>query len=269
MWGGDDRGDGLSQLNPEDIESINILRGSNAASLYGSQGANGVILITTKKGTEGRTQVSLNTGITFENPMIMPELQYKYGADAEGSQQSWSYTPGNYDDKFVKDFFQTGYNLVNSLSVSGGTNRYTAYFSYANTHAKGIVPTNTYDKNNFSFNQSVKLAKDKVTVSSNIMLTDEKRHNPAPAGYYLNPVLCTYQFPRQMDFNDYWENYEYYDPTRNIMLQNVYINDHFISNPRWILENQPKDNNSPTCHRECDCKLGYYRRAEFFSPWKL
>ncbi len=242
MWGGDDLGDGLSQMNPEDIESINILRGSNAAALYGSQGANGVILITTKKGTEGRTQVSLNTGITFENPMIMPELQYKYGAAAEGSQQSWSYTPGNYDDKFVKEFFQTGYNLVNSLSVSGGTNRYTAYFSYANTHAKGIVPTNTYDKNNFSFNQSVKLAKDKVTVSSNIMLTDEKRHNPAPAGYYLNPVLCTYQFPRQMDFNDYWENYEYYDPTRNIMLQNKYINDHFLSNPRWILENQPKDN---------------------------
>ncbi len=73
------------------------------------------------------------------------------------------------------------------------------------------------------------------------MLTDEKSHNRPPAGYYLNPVLNTYQFPRQMDFDDYYENYEYYDETRNIMLQNVYVNNHFISNPAWVLNNQPKD----------------------------
>ncbi|MEN8203111.1 MAG: SusC/RagA family TonB-linked outer membrane protein [Bacteroidota bacterium] len=241
MWGGWDGGDGLSQINPEDIESINILKGSNAASLYGSQGANGVVLITTKKGSEGAAKVSLNSGITFESPMVMPELQFDYGADAEGSQQSWSYTPGDYDDTFVKNFFQRGYNLMNSVSISGGSNRTTAYFSYANTTAKGIIPTNTYNKNNLTFKQSTKLANDKITVSSNVMLTDEKSHNRPPAGYYLNPVLSTYQFPRQMDYADYTENYEYFDPTRNIMLQNVYINDHFISNPQWILNNQPKD----------------------------
>lgn len=241
MWGGDDSGDGLSQLNPEDIESINILRGSNAAALYGSQGANGVILITTKKGVTGAAKVSINTGISFENPLDLPELQFKYGAEG-GSQQSWSYTAGNYDDTFVKDFFQTGYNLVNSISVSGGNDRTTAYFSYANTTARGILPTNTYRKNNITFKQSTKLANDRITISSNVMLTDEKRHNPPPAGHYLNPVHNVYQFPRQMDFDDYWDNYEYYDETRNIMLQNVYINDHFINNPHWILENQPKDN---------------------------
>ncbi|TFH19965.1 MAG: SusC/RagA family TonB-linked outer membrane protein, partial [Bacteroidia bacterium] len=240
MWGGWDGGDGLSQINPEDIESINILKGSNAASLYGSQGANGVVIITTKKGREGAAKVSINTGISFDNPMVMPELQYNYGAEG-GSEQSWSYTSGNYDDQFVENFFQTGYNLVNSISVSGGSARTTAYFSYANTTARGIIPTNTYNKNNLTFKQSTKVAKEKVTISSNIMLTDEKSHNRAPAGYYLNPVLNTYQFPRQMDFNDYWDNYEYYDPTRNIMLQNVYVNNHFISNPHWILENEPKD----------------------------
>ena len=240
MWGGNDGGDGLSQINPDDIESINFLKGSNAASLYGSQGANGVVLITTKKGVEGAARVSINTGISFENPMLLPELQYKYGAEG-GSQQSWSYTSGNYDDTFVEDFFQTGYNLVNSISISGGSSRTTAYFSYANSTARGIIPTNTYRKNNITFKQSSKLAKDRVTISSNIMLTDEKSHNRAAAGHYLNPLHNTYQFPRQMDFDDYWNNYEYYDETRNIMLQNVYINDHFISNPRWILENQPKD----------------------------
>ena len=238
MWGGWDGGDGLSQINPQDIESVSILRGSNAAALYGSQGANGVVLITTKSGSE-TTKVSINTGISFENPMIMPELQFDYGAEG-GSEQSWSSTSGDYDDTFVDDFFQTGYNLLNSISVSGGSNRTTAYFSYANTTARGIVPTNKYSKNNLTFKQTTKLAKDKVTVSSNIMLTEEKSHNRNPAGYYLNPVLNVYQYPRQLDFDHYYSNYEYYDETRNIMLQNKIVNNHFISNPAWILNNEPR-----------------------------
>ncbi len=240
MWGGWDGGDGLSQINPEDIESVSILKGSNAAALYGSQGANGVIVITTKSGKEGTTKVSFNSGISFDNNLAAPELQYRYGAEG-GSEQSWSYTPGNYNDTFVDDFFQTGYNLVNSISVSGGSKRTTAYFSYANTHARGVVPTNTYNKNNLTFKQSTKLAKNKVTVSSNIMLTEEKSYNRPPAGYYLNPVLNVYQFPRQLDFDDYYANYEYYDETRNIMLQNVIVNNHFISNPAWILNNEPRE----------------------------
>lgn len=240
MWGGWDGGDGLSQVNPEDIESISILKGSNAAALYGSQGANGVVLITTKSGTEGTAKVSFNTGISFDNPMVMPELQFDYGAEG-ASEQSWSSTKGNYDKTFVDEFFQTGYNLVNSISVTGGSNRTTAYFSYANTNARGIVPSNTYKKNNVTFKQSTKLAKDKVTVSSNIMLTEERIHNRMPAGYYLNPVLNVYQFPRQLDFNDYYQNYEYFDDTRNLMLQNVIVNNHFISNPAWILNNEPRD----------------------------
>jgi len=240
MWGGWDGGDGLSQLNQEDIESVTILKGSNAAALYGSQGANGVVLITTKSGTESAAKVSINSGISFDNPMVMPELQFDYGA-AEGSEQSWDYESGNYDDTFVKDFFQTGYSLINSISVSGGSNRTQAYFSYGNTTAHGIVPTNKYHKNNVTFKQSTKLAKDKVTVSSNILLTEEKAENRMPAGYYLNPVLNVYQFPRQMDFDDYYENYEYFDESRNLYLQNVYTNNHFISNPAWILNNEPRE----------------------------
>src|SRR5690606_32616217 len=65
MWGGTDTGDGLSAINPDDIASISILRGANAAMLYGSAGANGVVLITTKQGEAGKTVISLNTGITF------------------------------------------------------------------------------------------------------------------------------------------------------------------------------------------------------------
>lgn len=240
MWGGWDGGDGLSQMNPEDIESVSILKGSNAAALYGSQGANGVVLITTKSGTESDTRVSFNTGISFDTPMVTPELQFNYGAEG-ASEQSWSSTSGDYDDTFVDDFFQTGYNLINSISVSGGSARTTAYFSYANTTARGIIPTNTYSKNNLTFKQSTKLAKNKITVSSNVMLTEEKTHNRPPAGYYLNPLLNVYQYPRQLDFDDYYENYEYYDETRNIMLQNKIVNNHFISNPAWVLNNEPRD----------------------------
>jgi len=240
MWGGWDGGDGLSQMNPEDIESVSILKGSNAAALYGSQGANGVILITTKSGTANATRVSFNTGVSFDTPMVTPELQFDYGAEG-ASEQSWSSTSGDYDDTFVDDFFQTGYSLINSISVSGGSNTTTAYFSYANTTARGIIPTNTYSKNNLTFKQSTKLAKNKVTVSSNIMLTEEKTHNRPPAGYYLNPLLNVYQYPRQLDFDDYYENYEYYDETRNIMLQNKIVNNHFISNPAWVLNNEPRD----------------------------
>ena len=73
MWDGVDGGDGISQLNPDDIESISVLRGSNAAALYGSQGANGVVLITTKSGKEGKARVSVSTGLTFENILLKPE----------------------------------------------------------------------------------------------------------------------------------------------------------------------------------------------------
>ena len=139
MWDGVDGGDGLSQLNPEDIESISILKGSNAAALYGSQGANGVVLITTKQGQEGRARVSVSTGLTFENRMLKPELQFKYGS-VGGTKESWSTTPGNYQDNYVDDFFQTGTNLINSLSISGGTARTKAYFSFGNVTARRYYP---------------------------------------------------------------------------------------------------------------------------------
>src|SRR5690606_5240247 len=95
MWGGTDQGDGFSQINPDDIESITVLRGPNAAALYGSQGANGVVLITTKKGKEGAARVEFSTGVTLETILKKPELQFKYGA-VGNAKESWSTTPGDY-----------------------------------------------------------------------------------------------------------------------------------------------------------------------------
>ncbi len=239
MWGGTDSGDGLSALNPDDIASISVLRGANAAMLYGSAGANGVILITTKQGKAGKTTVSFNTGITFESIIELPDLQFKYGA-INGAKESWSTTPGDYDDSYVEDFFQTGQNVINSLSISGGNDKTTAYFSYSNTSATGITPNNTYSRNNISLKQSTKLLKDKLTISSNVILSLENSKNRLPSGYYLNPITGLYQYPRERNFNSDRINFEVFDPSRNLWAQNWFVSDHHQSNPYWIIENQPR-----------------------------
>jgi TonB-linked SusC/RagA family outer membrane protein len=252
MWGGTDGGDGMSQLNPDDIESISILRGSNAAALYGSQGANGVVLITTKKGKQGSAKVSISTGVTFENVMKMPELQFKYGAKG-AAKESWDDTPGDYESGYVDDWFQTGTNFINSLTISGGGERTTAYFSYGNLSATGITPTNKYNRNNFMFKQSTKLFNDKVTVSSNVMVSDEKTDNRMAAGYYLNPLTGLYMFPRngatpefnrdvgRQPFSYYKENYQFFSTSRNMDVMNWFVTDHHQSNPYWILNRQPRE----------------------------
>jgi len=242
MWGGADNGDGLSQLNPDDIESINVLKGLNASILYGSQGANGVVLVTTKKGMAGKTLVSINSTTTFESVLVYPELQFDYGA-LNGAKESWSTTKGGtkYSEDMMKDFFETGNNLVNGVTVSGGNNITTAYFSYNNTSAKGIIPNNKYGKNNVSFKQSTKLFNDKLVLGSNVMLASELIENRNVAGYYLNPLTGLYNFPRERDFMDYKNNYKIFSESRNMYLQNVYVVDHHLSNPYWIVNMEPKE----------------------------
>ncbi|NQU32048.1 MAG: TonB-dependent receptor plug domain-containing protein, partial [Bacteroidetes bacterium] len=232
MWGGADGGDGLSQLNPDDIESVNILKGLNASILYGSEGANGVVLVTTKKGLAGKTKVTLSSTTTMESVLIYPELQFDYGA-MNGAKESWSTTSGGtkYSEQMMKDFFNTGTNLINGVTVSGGNNITTAYFSYSNTSAKGIIPNNEYGKNNVSFKQATKLLDDKLTLSSNVMLSSELINNRNVAGYYENPLTGLYNFPRERDFQDYKNNYKIFNETRNMDLQNVYVVDHHLSNP--------------------------------------
>lgn len=254
MWGGTDQGDGFSQINTDDIESISLLRGSNASALYGSQGANGVVLITTKKGKEGSTKVEFNSGITLESVLKKPELQFKYGA-VGAAKESWSTTPGNYASNYVDDWFKTGSNVINSVSISGGTNRTSAYFSYGNVSAKGITPTNAYTRNNVTFKQSTKLFNDKVTISSSTMLSDEVAENRMPSGYYLNPLTGLYMFPRSgqpsnvdgytaegiKDFAYFKENYAVNLASRNIDAMNWFVTDHHQSNPYWIINKERRE----------------------------
>ncbi len=243
MWGGVDAGDGLSAINPDDIESISILKGSNAAVLYGSQGANGVVVITTKQGKSGKTTVSLNSGYTFEHYLELPDLQFKYGANGN-AKESWSTTPGDYASSYVEEFFQTGHNFNNTVTVSGGNDKTTAYFSYGNITASGITPENKYQKNNFTFKQSTKMFNDKVTVTSSVIMALEETENRLPAGYYLNPLTGLYMFPRQRNFYDFKNSYQVFDTDRNLYAQNWFVVDHHQSNPYWIINKQPKTDES-------------------------
>ena len=240
IFGGSDQGDGLSQINTDDIESMSILKGANASALYGSQGANGVILITTKKGVEGPLKASLSSSLTFENIQRIPDLQFEYGS-VNNAKESWSNVKGDYPSSFVRDFFKTGLTKINTLVISGGGQQTTAYFLFSNTSMSGVLPKNDYEKVNLTFKQSTKLFDDRVTVSSNVMLTDETIKNKNTAGYYLNPLTGLYLFPRDRDFASFANNYQVFDQTRNMYLQNWFVKDHFQSNPNWIINNQKKE----------------------------
>ncbi|ETZ22903.1 SusC/RagA family TonB-linked outer membrane protein [Pedobacter sp. V48] len=238
-YGGTDGGDGLSALNQDDFESVTILRGANGAILYGSQGANGVILINTKKGQDGKIAIALNSTINFSNAATLPEFQFDYGAIG-GSDYSWSKTKGDYQRNYIDDFFQTGVNTINSLSVSGGNERTTTYFSYGNNNASGIVPTSTYNKHNVTLSQETKLFDDKLTLSGNVRFSNEKSKNRPGAGYYNNPLTGLYLFARERDFNDYKANYQVFNTERNLYKQNWYSTEEKQNNPYWELYNDPK-----------------------------
>ena len=239
-YGGTDGGDGLSSINPADIESVNVLRGANASILYGSQGANGVIVITTKKGKAGKTTVDFNHSTIIDQVSGVPDLQFSYGA-VNGSDYNWSKTKSNYyQNNYVNEFFQTGVNVTNSVSVSGGNDKTTAFFSYANMSVKGVMPTNTYTKHNVTLNQSTKLFNDKLTVSSNVIFSYEESKNRPGAGYYNNPLTGLYLFARERDFNAYKTNYQVFNPDRNIYKMNWYSTEEKQNNPYWEINNNSK-----------------------------
>jgi len=237
-YGGNDRGDGLSSINPADIESISVLRGANASILYGSQGANGVILITTKKGKAGKLAVDFNSSTVFDQVTGIPDLQFDYGTLS--GDKNWSKVKGNYQKDYVNNFFQTGITATNSVNVSGGNDQTTAYFSYSNINAKGNLPTNTYDKHTITLNQSTKLFNNKMTLSSNVIFANEKSYNRPGAGYYNNPLTGLYTFARERDFAAYKKDYQIFDPARNLYKQNWYSTYEFQNNPYFEVYNNSK-----------------------------
>lgn len=229
-------GDGLASINPDDIESISVLSGPSAAALYGSSAANGVVMITTKKGTQDKLSVSYTNNTTFSRAYIMPSFQNTYGPTEEGSYQSWGEklaTPSSYDPR---NFFCTGYNETNSVSLSTGNSRNQTYFSAASTNAGGIIHGNDYDRYNFTVRNTANFLDEKMTLDLNFMYSDIKEQNMIAQGQYMNPIVPVYLFPAGDDFSRL-EVYERYDASRNMKVQYwPYESDLTMQNPYWITE---------------------------------
>lgn len=226
--------EGIADLNPEDIESISVLAGPSAAALYGSNAANGAILITTKKGKEGRVDISFSSSADFSSPLLMPEFQNTYG-NKLGSYESWGEklaTPSSFDPK--KDFFRTGTNFINALTLNMGNEFNQTFASVATTNSRGIVPNNTYDRYNFTIRNTTRMFKNKVQLDLGASYIKQKDNNMVSQGEYWNPIVAAYLFPRGESFEGI-KTFERYDNVRNFPTQYWPISDSRFANqnPYW------------------------------------
>ncbi|CEN53726.1 SusC/RagA family TonB-linked outer membrane protein [Capnocytophaga canis] len=239
-----DAGDGMAGINPEDIESINVLKGATAAALYGSQAANGVILITTKRGNSEKIAVSVTSSVQADVPYLTYKFQDRYAMGTKGisqpSEDAWGALRTNQDlsNDFIDDFFNTGFMVQNGVSVSGGSKVTKNFLSYQNTTATGIMPNNTFDKHNLSLRSTTSLFDDFIEVDGSIALTKQDSENlPTAPGTYFNPIVGLFLFPEgATSFNKYKNSYELPDPTRNGLMKMNWVNEKDIyKNPYWLI----------------------------------
>ena len=228
-------GDGISNINPEDIESMSVLTGASAAALYGNRGANGVILITTKKGAIGKPRISYSNSTSFSRPFVTPEFQNTYGRK-EGEFKSWGdklEKPSTYNPL---DFFQTGFNTMNSIAVSTGTETNQTHISFGAVNSEGIIDNNKYNRYNFTFRNSWDIVKNVLSMDMGLFYIKQNNQNSNGQGMYYNPLVPIYLFPPSDDINKY-AVYERYDADRNFKTQYwPYGNQGLgMQNPYWII----------------------------------
>lgn len=240
--GNRDGGDGISNLNPEDVESISVLKGAPAAALYGSQAANGVILITTRKGSTGAHKISFSTSLTFDKAFSLPEMQNRYGVS--DLVDSWGAKEALPEQNHLNDFFRTGVTSITSVSVSHGNEKLQNYFSYANTTGRGIIDKNQLSKHNINLRETSSLFDGRLKLDGNVnVMRQVVKNKPVPGGFYMNPLVGLYRFPRGEDLSPYREHFEVYDEDRKLNVQNWHTSfEDFEQNPYWILNRiQTKD----------------------------
>ena len=232
----------IADVNPEDIESISVLSGPAAAALYGSAAAQGVGMITTKKGQEGKVSVTISNSSQFANPFVMPKFQDQY-VNRPGEIKTWGDKAtsefGTYEPA---DFFNTGTNIQNNISLTAGTSKNQTYLSVGTTNAQGIIPNNSYDRYNFTFRNTTSFLNDKMTCDFNFNYIREKDKNLMAQGQWFNPLTSLYLFPRGESF-DAIRTFEVYDPVRKIYVQNWNYGDALkMQNPYWVANRMNRTN---------------------------
>lgn len=234
MYASQPKGEGISDINPDDIESMSVLSGPAAAALYGSSAAQGVIMITTKKGKEGKVSVMLSNSSSFSNPFVMPQFQNEY-VNNPGETRSWGAKQASRFGAFdPADFFNTGTSILNTASLTVGSEKNQTYLSIGTSNATGIIPNSAYDKYNFTFRNTTKFLQDKMTLDFGFNFIKQDDKNLMAQGQYLNPLVPLYLFPRGESF-DAVRTFEVWDPVRKIYTQNWgYGNDFQMQNPYWV-----------------------------------
>lgn len=241
----------IADMNPDDIESISVMTGAAAAALYGSDAANGAMLITTKKGKAGATQIQVSSNTEFMNPLRLPDFQTRYGTGRKGKASgstihSWG-APLNQAARYnysPEDFLQTGHILTNSVTLSGGTEKNQIYFSTAAVNSKGLIPNNKYNRYNFTFRNTSNLLNDRLTLDVSGSYIIQKDRNMINQGVYSNPLVSAYLFPRGDDFS-LVKAFERWNPARKIYEQfwpQGEGGDLRMQNPYWIAYRNPREN---------------------------
>lgn len=232
--------DGAADINPEDIESISMLTGPSAAALYGNAAAAGVVLITTKKGQEDKTSVTISNNTMFSRVSMLPEMQSKYG-NLPNDINSWGpVVNSNYDPK---DFFRTGANIINNVSLSTGNKKNQTYFSASTTNTTNILPNSGYNRYNFLVRNTTNFLNDKLTLDANASYILQNDKNMVSQGYYNNPLPAIYRFPRGENFDDV-RMFERYNNVYGLMEQYWPYGETSsgMGNPYWIQERQFREN---------------------------
>lgn len=297
QWGGVDYGNGASDMDPTNIESVTVLKGANAAALYGMLAANGVILITTKKGSKSKGfGISVNSSVTFDNAYILPNYQDKYGQGYNGEEYRFNAyqeeNPGKYanyqdysakesffyknggmgggvydgmDESFgprldiglkfpqfdspvvggvrqatdwvsqpnnVKDFFETGITLDNSVSIDGASEKGSNRLFLSRQDITGAVPNTDLTKNTVSLSNTINISK-RLHASGTFTYTQSKSDNLPGQGYTANNVMQSIGgwFGRQVNMTNLKNNWN----TDNADGNPYNWNSNYHNNPYWTL----------------------------------
>ena len=236
---GTNRGNGAADINPDDIETLTVLKGANASALYGSRASAGVIVVTTKKGKKGeKLSVNISNTTTFETPLRLPKFQNKYGQGNggqfeyvdgaggginDGVDESWGpqldiglmipqfSSPVNVDGTIqptpwishpnnVKDFFETGHTISTNVSMTGGSEKSNFRLSFTDLSQKGMVTNTDLNKRTLSFSASSNPV-DKLTFSASGNYVNTFSDNQPGYGYDANNVMQQFTWTgRQVDY---------------------------------------------------------------------
>lgn len=259
---GVDFGNRAGDINPDDIESINVLKGAAATALYGARAKNGAIIITTKRGKKGAPVVRFNSSVRFDNVLRLPDFQNEYaqgtyGAYSVNNTNGWGPKISEVQDQTfpnfmgqqvklqaypdnVKDFYKTGSSYINSLAFEAGGDVGDFRLGYTNHYQTGIVPKQSYMKNSLNLNAGRSFG-DKFDVRTTLnYVSTIGKNRPIQASNNSNSLTQIIHFlPRTVDVNALRENYV--DPVtgEQIMLTPAKTG----NNPYWVINNNTSENN--------------------------